>query len=474
MDDKTAAIPSLKDFKDNKKTESSKKSKSTTKKTKADGATRKFLSQDTMRIDDIKSAKKTSDKKNTQSKSTAKASGKTPSGTRRQSVQKNGKSATSRSDYDSSRRVERSSQQQRRENMQAPPRKPQPPKRPSSSYYDDIEPANKKAPSNTQQKAQAPKTERKPYVSKKATPKKPVAKKPLRRPVTKLPKEETDNTDTIADKKRKKNILVTVLIVLSVVAVATVLSLTVFFKAQEFSIKCDGVYTKEEIIKASGITSSDNIFTVSKKDAQERIETECPYVESADVYSVFPNGIGIDIKLAEPAYKFEGIGGVYLLSDKGKVLEISNSGEEFKVPMIVGVSITGKPEGEFVELGSEILTDSFAEMFTAFRELGYKNITEVNITKKGDIFEIRFVYDDRIIVYVGIPEEITYKLKAADVIIKRLDSEDGTAISGELDVSTCHESGKSYFNEFSIIPPDEAAPETTAPEEEIPTEVYEY
>lgn len=450
MDDKTAAIPSLKDFKGNKKADSSAK-KSQGKRTKADASTRKILSQDTMRIDRIKSAKKTP-------KTAAVTS----------------KPAKSRSDYDASRRVERSPQAKRRENMQTPARKPQPAKRPSSSYYSDIETGRKKPAAPPQQRpVQSSRPERKPYVSKKTTQKKLVAKKPVRRPVTKLPKEERQSRKLTPEMIRKRKIITGVAVALGVVLVLTVLSLTVFFKAKEFTVKGVGVYTKEELVKASGITESDNIFAVSKKDAQERIEAECPYVESANVYSIFPNGIGIEVKVAEPACKFEAVGGVYLISDKGKVLEISNHAEDFDVPMLVGRNITGKSEGEFVDFGSEIFSDAVTEMFTAFRSLESKNITEVNITEKGDIFEIRYVYDDRIIVYMGIPEEITYKLKAADVIIKRLDSEDGSAISGELDVSTCHESGKSYFNEFSIIPPDEAAPETEPPEE-MPTEVYEY
>ena len=455
MDDKTAAIPSLKDFKGNKKSDNSAK-KTQSRKPKADASTRKILSQDTMRIDSIKSTKKTSQKNSTAGRTATRS---TSSANTRQKAKSS--QTKSRSDYDASRRVERSPQAQRKASMQAP-RKPQPAKRPSSSYYDDIEPVRKTSTaSRTQQRpTQTTKPERKPYVPKKTVQRKPVAKKSTRRPVTKLPKEERQKREKTPESIRKEKIIIAVVSLIAVSLLIFVLSLTVFFKAQEFTVKGVGVYTKEELIKASGITASDNIFSVSKKNAEERIESICPYVESADVYSIFPNGIGIEVKIAEPACKFEGIGGVYLISDKGKVLDVSNHAEDFDVPMIEGVAIDGKPKGEFVDFGSEVLSDAVSEMFTAFKELQSKNITKVTITEKGDIFELRYVYDDRIIVYLGIPEEITYKLKAADSIVKRLDGEDGTAISGELDVSTCHESTKSYFNEFSIIPPDEAATES--------------
>ena len=482
MDDKTAAIPSLKDFKDKKNTD--KKSQRTKSEEKrATSQKSKAVSQDTMRIDNIKSTSRNTSKTGDKQKSkpagnTTRKPASAPSSYERDRVknsssQKNAVKRT-RSDYDSSRRVERDAQAQRR--AQAA-QKPVSRKSAVSSYYDDIEPV-RKAPVNREVN-QSAKTPRTPYVSKSVRAQnktlKKIQSKPSGRPTATRPALKKAKKPLTEARRKFRNVMICVSMILVLLIVFGVLSLTVFFKTKSFEVSGIDMYTKQQIVNASGLSEGDNIFTARKKDAENRIKNICPYVESADVYAIFPDSIGIDITMAKPACKINAIGGVYIISDKGKVLEVTSSADEVDVPLVEGVQIKGRAEGEFVDYGSELLEDTLTEMFKAFSDMGSKKITQINISAKGEIFEIRYIYDNRIVVYLGIPEEITYKMQAADVIIReKIEVEGASAISGELDVSTCHETTKSYFNQYSIITPD-VAPQisTTAPVEEY-TEVYEY
>ena len=432
MEDKTAAIPSLKDFNARQKDRSAqsertgsmqtkgqlRKSSQNTKKTppkKSSANQRRSASQDTMRLDTRKINKSSAGNKSTQSKK----SGPAPKTyARERMAQRNS------SDYDNSRRIDRAPQSQRAQSRSTQAQRPQ------------------------QKKTQQQRTQTKKLQTKRVVTTPPPKKK---KPVTPA-------------MRKARNILVMVSLLLVVLIVGAVLSLTVFFKTENIEVYGIDRYTKKEIVTASGLNMGENIFTAAKKQAGDRIERIYPYVEEAEVYSIFPNSIGINLTMAKPACKINAIGGCYIVSDKGKVLEVtSSSADEADVPLIEGVQIKGRAEGEFVDFGSDTLTNALFEMFDAFEALGRDSITAINVITKEDIFELRFVYDDRIVVYMGLPDEITYKIKAADKIIEKLDAEDGKMIAGELDVSQCHDTMRSYFNQYSILAPDVAA---TAPSTE--------
>lgn len=437
MEDKTAAIPSLKDFNARQKDRSAqsertgsmqtkgqlRKSSQSTKKAppkKSSANQRRSASQDTMRLDTRKVNKSSAGNKSPQSKK----SGPAPKTyARERMAQRNS------SDYDNSRRIDRAPQSQRAQSRSTQTQRTQP-QRPQAQRTQSSRPQNKR-----------------PQTQRAVTTPPPKKKKPV----------------TPAMRKAR-NILVMVSLLLVVLIVGAVLSLTVFFKTENIEVYGIDRYTKKEIVTASGLNMGENIFTAAKKQAGERIERIYPYVEEAEVYSIFPNSIGINLTMAKPACKINAIGGCYIVSDKGKVLEVtSSSADEADVPLIEGVQIKGRAEGEFVDFGSDTLTNALFEMFDAFEALGRDSITAINVITKEDIFELRFVYDDRIVVYMGLPDEITYKIKAADKIIEKLDAEDGKMIAGELDVSQCHDTMRSYFNQYSILAPDVAA---TAPSTE--------
>ncbi len=265
---------------------------------------------------------------------------------------------------------------------------------------------------------------------------------------------------------------------LCVIIIGAVLSLTVLFKTESITVSGNGNIPKNDIINASGLSLGENIFTAPKGRAEERLEKIYPYIAKADVKSVFPNGISIEITMADPACVVEGLGGYYIVSGEGKVLEVSSSTDEVEAPVIEGVNVGGKVAGDFVEFGTTVVGEALKEMFTAFSDLGAEKITAINVTSEEEAVELKYVYDNRIVVYLGIPEHITYKVKTAHTIIKEKIDTGGTMIAGDLDVSMCHDSMKSYFNQYTLLAPNSAfatEPETTAPEETVPaTEVYYY
>lgn len=278
--------------------------------------------------------------------------------------------------------------------------------------------------------------------------------------------------------RRVRRTVINVGLCLAVILIGVILSLTVWFKTETITVNGAGDIPKNEIIAASGLKIGENIFTAPKGKAEEKLERVFPYIKQAEIKAVFPNGISIDITMASPACVIEGLGGYYIVSEEGKVLEVSATADEIEAPVIEGVNVGGKVAGDYVEYGSSIVDEALKEMFTAFDELGCTEITAINISADEDTVEIKYVHDNRIVVYLGIPEHITYKIQTAHTIITEKIDTGGTMIAGDLDVSMCHDNMKSYFNQYTLLSPNSAyadEEETTAPEETQPdTQVYYY
>ena len=73
----------------------------------------------------------------------------------------------------------------------------------------------------------------------------------------------------------------------------------------------------------------------------------------------------------------------------------------------------------------------------------------LNVTNTANI---ELVYDNRIAVIIGLPEDIDYKIRTAMAIItEKLDPNKTGAIYGTLDVSSCSTTKTSRFNPNETI-----------------------
>ena len=282
--------------------------------------------------------------------------------------------------------------------------------------------------------------------------------------------------------RKLRRILIYVLIALSIVVAGIVLSMTVLFKTENIVVNVpDNFYSAEDIISASGLHYQDNIFTSAKGQASEKLMEKFPYIKTADVYAVMPDTINIDITLCTPSYAVRTESLTYIASEDSKVLEVTATADEVDVPLIEGVSVKEGKTGTKLKFESEFVESSLSEIFSFAKTKGYKNITavdiETNVTHSGTkTIEIRYVYDNRIVVYLGIPENLSYKMQTAHTIINDKLDVNGAVLKGELDVSQCYDTMKSYFNQYSLIPdvvvtePPSGAAEATTEATEAPLE----
>ncbi len=250
--------------------------------------------------------------------------------------------------------------------------------------------------------------------------------------------------------RRIRNIITGCVIVAVVLIICVVLSLTVLFKTQNYEVTGNTKYTDSEIISTCGISKSENIFLANKKSASKRLIKNYPYVEEADVSFSIPDTITIDITEAVPAYIVRVTDSQYLItSSKGRILEQVESIDGYDIPLFLGSQVSTMTVGDYVEFSDENTLKIINEIVTVFVDNGYTGITEIDATDTADL---SFTYDDRIKVKLGLPEDLSYKVRTAMTIItEKLDLNGSNTTEGELDVSTCNTTKKSYFREQSLI-----------------------
>lgn len=261
--------------------------------------------------------------------------------------------------------------------------------------------------------------------------------------------------------RKVRNIVTSCVVVAVVLIICVVLSLTVLFKTQNYEISGNTKYDDAEIIKTCGITKNENIFLANKNIAEKKLIKNYAYIEDADVSFNIPDTITIDITQAVPAYIVKISDSNFLVcSSKGRILEKVTSKKGYDLPMFIGSDSAHGDVGDHVEYDDEKTLDIINSIVTVFTDNGYTGISEIDAT---DTANITFTYDDRIKVKLGLPEDISYKVRTAmTIIIEKLDLNGTNTTEGELDVSNCNNTKKSYFREQSLI---DAQAETVAPSE---------
>lgn len=284
-------------------------------------------------------------------------------------------------------------------------------------------------------------------------------------------RKESRSNEKRAQKKPKSplqrkltRIFSTVAIVAVVLVVGVVLSLTVLFKTQNFEVIGNNLYYESDIIETSGIKMGENIFLAPKKSAAQKIEKRFPYVDEARVSFSIPDTIRIEITQAVGGYLFKVSGSEYLvISTHGRILDRVTDVSGFELPIFIGPKLSSGDIGDYITYEDETVLDIIDSITRVFADNGYTGITEIDATNTAGL---SFTYQNRIRVKLGIPEELSYKIRTAMTIIREnIDINPESKIQGVLDVSRCNVTKRSYFNEQEIAP--------TQPPTEAPTEADE-
>ena len=259
-------------------------------------------------------------------------------------------------------------------------------------------------------------------------------------------------------------IIGTVAIITVVLVAGVVLSLTVLFKTQSYDVAGNTLYLDSDIISTCGIEQGENIFLAPRRPAENRIVKRFPYVEKAHVTFSIPDTIRIEITEATEGYLFKVSDTEYLvISTKGRILNRVADKSAYDLPIFIGPKLKSGDIGDDIRYEDDTVIEIIDSITQTFADNGYQGITEIDATNPAGV---TFTYQARIKVKLGIPEDLSYKIRTAMTIItEKIDINANSSIQGILDVSRCNQTKRSYFNEQELTvatTPTESASETAS------------
>ncbi len=223
-----------------------------------------------------------------------------------------------------------------------------------------------------------------------------------------------------------------------IVLVAVIFSVTIIFKTDNILVEGDTIYSSEEIIEASGLYYGENIFLSPKKAAAKSIVDEYPYIESAEITIKIPGTQIITVTAAIPSYEVSVDDGYIVVSSSGRILEYNEESSD-SIPTVKGVTVTETGVGEYITYEKTSTQQIISEVIDAINDNSVSGIYGIDISNAANI---KLNYDNRITIYLGLPEDVSYKLRTAMTII-----EDELTLSdkGDLDVSLANSDRKSSY-----------------------------
>ena len=217
-----------------------------------------------------------------------------------------------------------------------------------------------------------------------------------------------------ARKKRGKMTLYYVLIGIVATAAVSILSVTVLFNINSFQVMGETVYTNEEIIAACGIEKGDNLLRINVGNAEEQIVSKLVYIDTAKISRGFPNRLVITVEPASPALCFASGGRYYIISKKGRLLEIGRSSPDCPV-------VRGYIPAMNVEAGVQLEDDKEGRLSIAIQmtdymqQYGLNGQCEINLT---DTLNIIMMYEDRVEMELGAATRLEDKFYHASLLLK--------------------------------------------------------
>lgn len=222
-------------------------------------------------------------------------------------------------------------------------------------------------------------------------------------------------------------------------AVGTVLSLTVFFRTEVIEASGSGIYSQQEIADASGISAGDNLFLLDSEEIESRITALLPYISSVSVEKTLPKTVKLSVTDASAAYYLENKDGTFiLLDDKFKVLEAASSGQPSGAVKISGIAAGAPQAGKEISFEDENAAKRVRQLAQAVSDTGMTQATEIYTNGVNSNY---VVYMDRITFELGQCSGLEDKIIRGLASCEQLDAQ-GANIRGNLNLTV---DKQSYF-----------------------------
>ena len=194
---------------------------------------------------------------------------------------------------------------------------------------------------------------------------------------------------------RKRRLIASfIFFIIFLLLVGVILSLTVLFPISKLNISGSKIYTSKQISDACGIDLGDNLFTVSQKDALDKLKEKLPFIETVKFERTLPDTLKITVTDAKKYACYEINGKFYTVSKSGWVLEkTKEKAENVFLVMAKGVKCNVGEQIEFEKEETKLQIECLVESLNQEKvNIDYINVTNnINLIAGVDSrFEVEF------------------------------------------------------------------------------------
>ena len=220
---------------------------------------------------------------------------------------------------------------------------------------------------------------------------------------------------------RQTGVLTKLLIMLAVVA-AIVLGVAIFFRVHTVEVQGNTIYSKEQVVKASGVEAGDNLLMVNRAAVAGSIKARMPYVRDVSVSPMLPDTVVIQIKESDVAVLVQSdIGADWYVNTDGRIMGSSVEGFRGQVVELTGVTITAPKTGEQAA-ASEGQAENLHAALQVIRQMeGTGLIGQISALDAEKSFDLILYCGDRLDILLGGTEELEYKIQYLQVILEELE-----------------------------------------------------
>ena len=208
-----------------------------------------------------------------------------------------------------------------------------------------------------------------------------------------------------------------------VICGAVIAALTLFFRVDTILVTGTEQYTEEQVTEAAGVKQGENLILLNKYDVQNRIREQLPYIERIRINRKLPDTLLVEVvqECRQPlAVVQDGV--AWLVSTTGRIVDQTTAAEAGAYAAIDGCQLLAPSVGTPMALSTEYTAQqaSLLELLAALEEAGV--LEQVDAIHLGDLSTLSMDYAGRFTVEMPYGADYAYKLRALEVVIGKLET----------------------------------------------------
>ena len=243
-------------------------------------------------------------------------------------------------------------------------------------------------------------------------------------------------------KRIKRNIITITLFIVFVLAFVGIYTYAKGAPVAEITVEGESIYTSEKIISAAEIEIGTNMFALSEKNINSLVSKKLPYIHSVEISRKLPDKLVLTVTPTRDNLLLV-CGKSYISVDcDGKVVSLKKKKLTDGIYRVNGLAEQSAEAGAVFEPSAEN-----AEKYSLAKEL-VSAMESDGVILKGvinvkDTENVRVLYDDRIMIYLGDCSELSERISLAGKVLRSSQTE---GKKGYIDLRF---DKAAYFNEGS-------------------------